>query len=139
MKKSIIQISLLFSCLFFVNVNFAVTTLPASKSILIEKTVFENEAVPSIGFEKKTLKKGNFAKRFLQKRLVKKITKKVNNASKKARRDGLLSDSRIYLGIILLLAGALIGLLLANWLAWVGGLATLVGLVLIIWGLLDNL
>ena len=139
MKKSIIQISLFLSCLFFVNVNFAVTTLPNAKSVLIEKTVFENAPISSIDFEKKTLKKGNFAKRFLQKRLLKRITKKVNKASKKAQRDGLLADSRIYLGLILLLAGIVIGLLLANWLAWIGWLSTTAGLILIIWGLLANL
>ncbi len=80
-------------------------------------------------------KKGNFVKRFMQKKLVKKLNKKLK---KKAARSGLLSDSRVYWGLIFLAGGLLTTLLFAKWIAWIGSLAMVVGLVLIIWGLIDG-
>jgi len=106
-----------------------------------EKIASKKSPFSKTDYAKTIQKKGKegFVKRFLKKRLVKKIERKIKKATKKAQRDGILSDSRIYLGLLLLLGGVLVSLLLASWLQWIGALATLAGLILIIWGLLDML
>ncbi len=85
----------------------------------------------------KTQKKGSFVKRFLQKRLLKKIKRKIAKAEKKAANNGFLSNPKVYWGLILILGGLLAGLVLANFLGFIGYLATVAGLVLVIWGLLE--
>ena len=85
----------------------------------------------------KTQKKGSFVKRFLQKRLLKKIKRKIAKAKKKAANNGFLSNPKVYWGLILILGGLLAGLILANFLGFIGYLATVAGLVLVIWGLLE--
>jgi len=115
------------------NQTFAVHTLPTSKA---KQALLEQKKISVENHLGNISKKGNFVKRFVKKRLIKKLNKRIKKA-KKARRDGLLSDARIYWGIILILAGLLIGLIFASWLAWIGGLASIGGLILLIWGLID--
>lgn len=133
MKKSIYQICLLVGLLFLVNQNFAVNSLPNAK---VEQALLDQSQISLENHVGKISKKGNFVKRLVKKRLIKKLNKRFKKA-KKANRNGLLSDGRIYWGLILLLAGLLVGILLASWLSWIGYLATVAGLILVIWGLID--
>ncbi len=69
---------------------------------------------------------------------AKKYFKKIKTASSSMLdRSGLLSDNRVYFGLILVAGGAIVTIIFAKWLAWIGTLAIILGLGLLIWALLD--
>lgn len=70
-------------------------------------------------------------------KLMEKAKGKVQKKIKKEAGGDLIDDERVRLGLILVVAGAIASIILVNPLAWLGGLAFLVGLVLILLALLD--
>lgn len=84
----------------------------------------------------KGLKEG-FAKRFLEKKIVRMMEKKMDKIAKKGR-DGWLADNRVYFGLILLLGGLLVVILLPGFIDWIGSIAMLAGLILLVWALVDR-
>jgi hypothetical protein len=96
---------------------------PASEKILSRKEI------------RQVRKEARKARRM--EKLMEKAKGKVQKKIKKEAGGDLIDDERVRLGLILVVAGAIASIILVNPLAWLGGLAFLVGLVLILLALLD--
>lgn len=100
----------------------------------------QNTAQPEQSRHFEILKKDKNGKMRLDKKKVKALKSKIKALKKesKSNRNGLLSDNRIYFGLILVLGGILVTLIFNSLLAWIGGLAIIAGLALLIWALIDG-
>lgn len=67
-------------------------------------------------------------------RRLEKLAEKISEKAKKwmAATDDYWEDDYFRLGLLLIAAGMLISLIFASWLSWIGGLAVVGGLVLVI-------
>jgi len=132
-------LAIAFFLYFSISASAVVMVKPANVDTLtLTTSVFQEEgpvALEQSGKLKKEWKKNRVVKRM--KRIVKRFFKKNNSFG------SVLEDRTFRIGAILLLA-AIIGGLVANFLSfggligWLSGIAALVGLIMMVWALIEH-
>ena len=118
------------------SIGFLLPQVPASAAVVVGSPDGETVGVQEVKWQERMQRRqARWEKRKerLEARLENKLEKKLEGQGT----YGLMDDDRFRIGLLLLLAGVLASIILTSWLSWIGGLAVIVGLVLMILAILD--
>lgn len=118
------------------SLGFLFPLIPASAAVVVSSPDGEAVGVQESLWQKRMERRqARWEKR--KERLGNRLEKKLDKKMEGQGTYGLMDDDRFRIGLLLLLAGVLASIILTSWLSWIGGLAVIVGLVLMILAILD--